>query len=185
MVLLWGLFDDERSGPYVPVSGPIPLHRWRAFKRGKVAETAERLRALADQIGVPISALSGATCGSWCASSVVSRQIDDLEPTLMRHGYRIKDLAEQFDAKPVEIKALFRNALDVGRAGQRNCASRCCAPDCRSDRVDVCRQSEPAVNQVEPGWADCKLVCNQREPGIGFTGSESELGTALIASRYT
>ena len=67
VVLLWGLFDDElyvefegeRSGPYVPVSGPIPLHRWRAFKRGKVAETAERLRALADQIGVPISALSG------------------------------------------------------------------------------------------------------------------------------
>ena len=36
----------------------------------------------------------------------------------MRHGYRIKDLAEQFDAKPVEIKALFRNALDVGRAAQ-------------------------------------------------------------------
>ena len=34
-------------------------------------------------------------------TSVMSRQIDDLEPTLMRHGYRIKDLAEQFDAKPV------------------------------------------------------------------------------------
>ena len=51
-------------------------------------------------------------------TSVMSRQIDDLEPTLRRHGYRIKDLAEQFDAKPVEIKALFRNALDVGRAAQ-------------------------------------------------------------------
>lgn len=335
VVLLWGLFDDElyvefegeRSGPYVPVSGPIPLHRWRAFKRGKVAETAERIRALADQIGVPISALSGhdlrvvgsgktvmlrrlqqtledekkvtvskslaiekhavkldtliaalfydlstekrvripsgekrerdlrelvrknkkpvvlfvdeahdlnghtltglkrlveliedgqgrlsvvlaghpklrndlrrptleeigyrtdvfslegitgsqreyigwllQTCSvdraqaaedilteeaidllanrlrtplqiqqhltlaleagyqigdrpvsAEVVTSVMSRQIDDLEPTLMRHGYRIKDLAEQFDAKPVEIKALFRNALDVGRAAQ-------------------------------------------------------------------
>ncbi len=67
VVLLWGLFDDElyvefdgqRSGPYHPVSGPIPLHRYRAFKRGKVDETADRIRALADQLGLPISALAG------------------------------------------------------------------------------------------------------------------------------
>jgi hypothetical protein len=67
VTLLWGLFDDElfveyegqRSGPYHPVSGPIPLHRYRAFKRGKVAQTAERIRTLADQIGLPISALTG------------------------------------------------------------------------------------------------------------------------------
>ena len=37
--------------------------------------------------------------------SVLSRQLDDLEPTLMRHGYRIKDLVKQFDAKPTEINA--------------------------------------------------------------------------------
>ena len=30
----------------------------------------------------------------------VCRQIGDLEPTLMRHGYRLKDMIEQFDAKP-------------------------------------------------------------------------------------
>jgi hypothetical protein len=43
VVLLWGLFDDEmyvefdaeKFGPYHPVSGPVPLHRYRAFKRGK------------------------------------------------------------------------------------------------------------------------------------------------------
>ncbi len=34
----------------------------------------------------------------------------------MRHGYCIKDLAEQFDARPAEIKALFGNALDSVRA---------------------------------------------------------------------
>ncbi|SOQ15631.1 phosphoribulokinase [Pseudomonas syringae] len=38
---------------------------------------------------------------------MLSRQLDDLEPTLTRHGYRIKDLVEQFDARPTEIKALF------------------------------------------------------------------------------
>lgn len=67
VVLLWGLFDDEmyvefdgeKYGPYHPVSGPIPLHRYRAFKRGKADERADRIRALADQLGLPISALSG------------------------------------------------------------------------------------------------------------------------------
>ncbi len=67
VVLLWGLFDDqmyvefdgEKFGPYYPVSGPIPLHRYRAFKRGKAGERADRIRALADQLGLPISSLSG------------------------------------------------------------------------------------------------------------------------------
>lgn len=67
VILLWGLFDDEmfvefngnKYGPYFPVSGPIPLHRYRAFKRGKAEERADRIRSLADQLGLPISALSG------------------------------------------------------------------------------------------------------------------------------
>lgn len=50
--------------------------------------------------------------------SVLSRQIDDLEPTLTRHGYRIKDLVEQFNAKPAEIKALFNNTLDATRVAE-------------------------------------------------------------------
>jgi hypothetical protein len=65
VLLLWGLFDNElyveyegeRFGPYHPVSGPIPLNRYRAFKRGKSGEYADRVRALADLIGLPISAL--------------------------------------------------------------------------------------------------------------------------------
>jgi len=67
VLLLWGLFDDElhveyngeRFGPYRPVSGPIPLHRYRAFKRTKADERADRIRSLADQLGLPIAALSG------------------------------------------------------------------------------------------------------------------------------
>ena len=47
--------------------------------------------------------------------SVLSRQLDDLEPTLTRHGYHLKDLVEQFDVKPAEIKALFNNQLDPTR----------------------------------------------------------------------
>lgn len=50
--------------------------------------------------------------------SVLSRQMDDLEPTLMRHGYSIKDLMEQFDIKGTEVKALFNNTLDPARAAE-------------------------------------------------------------------
>jgi len=67
VTLLWGLFDDElyveyeseRFGPYYPVSGPIPLHRYRSFKRTKADERAERIRSLASQLDLPIAALSG------------------------------------------------------------------------------------------------------------------------------
>lgn len=47
--------------------------------------------------------------------SVLSSQLDELEPTLTRHGYSVKDLVEQFDAKPAEIRALFTNSLDPVR----------------------------------------------------------------------
>lgn len=50
--------------------------------------------------------------------SVLSRQLDDLEPTLTLHGYRLKDMVEQFDAKPAEIRALFNNQLDPARAAE-------------------------------------------------------------------
>ncbi len=53
--------------------------------------------------------------------SVLSRQLDDLEPTLTRHGYRVKDLVAQFDAKPAEIKALFSNNLDATRMAELRC----------------------------------------------------------------
>ncbi len=47
--------------------------------------------------------------------SILSKQIDDLEPTLTRHGYNVKNLSEQFNAKPAEIRSLFRGQLDPAR----------------------------------------------------------------------
>lgn len=66
VILLWGLFDDElyaeydgaRTGPYHPVSGPVPLHRYRKFKLSKASERAARIHILSKQIGLPIAALS-------------------------------------------------------------------------------------------------------------------------------
>ena len=51
-------------------------------------------------------------------ASVLSRQLDDLEPTLTRHGYRLKDMVEQFDAKASEIHALFSNQLEPKRTAE-------------------------------------------------------------------
>ena len=46
----------------------------------------------------------------------LSRRIDDLEPQLNRHGYDVKSLADQFDARPAEIKHLLRGSLDPARS---------------------------------------------------------------------
>jgi len=99
VILLWGLFDDEmfvefngnKYGPYFPVSGPIPLHRYRAFKRGKVEERADRIRLLADQLGLPISALSGNDLQLTTPSNVampLPRQAFDTEA----HEYRFTNI---------------------------------------------------------------------------------------------
>ena len=68
VLLLWGLFDTElyvefdnqKFGPFYPVSGPIPLNRYRSLKRGKADDQAAKIRALADQLNIPIAALAGA-----------------------------------------------------------------------------------------------------------------------------
>jgi hypothetical protein len=74
VVLWWGLFDQElyvehgerRYGPYHPVGGPIPLHRYRRFKKTATQQRVERLEALAAQLLLPRAAVEGggaATCG--------------------------------------------------------------------------------------------------------------------------
>lgn len=50
--------------------------------------------------------------------SVLSRRIDDLEPQLVRHGYDLRALCEQFDAKPAEIRQLLRGHLNPQRSAE-------------------------------------------------------------------
>jgi hypothetical protein len=66
-VILWfGLFDDElyvehgeqRYGPYRPVGGPIPLHRYRRFKKTRTETRAERVEVLAETLVLPRAALT-------------------------------------------------------------------------------------------------------------------------------
>ena len=48
-------------------------------------------------------------------SSVLARGLDDVEPTLARHGYSAKALAEVLQVRPAEIRAFLRGRLPAGR----------------------------------------------------------------------
>ncbi|MDT7953723.1 MAG: IS481 family transposase [Acetobacteraceae bacterium] len=67
VVVWWGLFDqelwveheEERFGPYHPIGGPIPLHRYRKHRKSRREVRADRVGELAQRIALPRSALSG------------------------------------------------------------------------------------------------------------------------------
>jgi hypothetical protein len=69
VMLWWGLFDSElyvehrekRYGPYHPVRGPIPLHRYRRFKQTQTQQRADRIEALAAALALPREALEDAS----------------------------------------------------------------------------------------------------------------------------
>lgn len=56
--------------------------------------------------------------GTELVEAVLSRHLDDLESTLTRQGYGLRELVQNFDAKPAEIKALFTNQLEPRRASE-------------------------------------------------------------------
>ena len=66
VILWWGLFDNElyvekdqfRYGPFHPITGPIPLNRYRSFKKTKTTKRAERIEALAQKLALPPTAWS-------------------------------------------------------------------------------------------------------------------------------
>lgn len=66
-VVVWfGLYDDQlyvehgehRYGPYRSIAGPIPLHRYRRFKKTRTQERADRIEILADHLALPRTALT-------------------------------------------------------------------------------------------------------------------------------
>ena len=67
VVVWWGLFDqelwvkrgEERWGPYHPVGGPIPLHRYRKHRKSRREARADKVGELAAKLSLPRSALSG------------------------------------------------------------------------------------------------------------------------------
>ena len=128
VILLWGLYDDElyveyndeRFGPYHPVSGPIPLHRYRSFKRTRADEQTDHLRELSKQINLPEAAVTGEDIRMEPVAipETIPRQPFDPEaheyhyPTVIAAKLAIADdLATPLAKLPAEDKAFIDQVL--------------------------------------------------------------------------
>jgi len=118
VVLWWGLFDDElyvefdgqRYGAYFPISGPIPLYRYRKFKKTKTEKRLDKLEALAKSLKLPdsehnpnaeiISAMKD------MVSPVPTREFDDPDP-FNEHRFdnkvKAKVAISQYLGKPLTL----------------------------------------------------------------------------------
>lgn len=90
-VTLWfGLYDDQlfvehgdrRYGPYAPIGGPIPLHRYRSFKKTRTQKRVDRIEGLAEQLALPRTALSDypTLSSSLSAFEAVTQPFADPDP---------------------------------------------------------------------------------------------------------
>jgi hypothetical protein len=53
--------DGKRYGPFNPTGGPIPLHRFRKYKKTRAEKRADTIEALAREINLSKDALSSDT----------------------------------------------------------------------------------------------------------------------------
>jgi hypothetical protein len=51
--------DGKHFGPFGPIGGPIPLHRYRSFKKTKTEERIDRIEAIAAKLGLPRAVMDG------------------------------------------------------------------------------------------------------------------------------
>ena len=90
-VTLWfGLYDEQlfvehgerRYGPYAPVGDPIPLHRYRRFKKTRTQKRVDRIEGLAEHLALPRAALSEypALSSSLSAVEVATQPFRDPDP---------------------------------------------------------------------------------------------------------
>lgn len=92
--------DEQRYGPYYPVDGPIPLHRYRKFKKSRTQERADRIATLAKQLDLPRSALTGNTDLHFAVD-------DFLPPTLVINPFQDPDPYQEFTYPTILMRHLF------------------------------------------------------------------------------
>ena len=62
--------------------------------------------------------MGGKPVAATTVETIMSRRIDDLDPQLTRHGYDIRALCAQFDARPPEVRQLMRGTLNSQRTNE-------------------------------------------------------------------
>lgn len=81
--------------------------RWRKLATVPISHTGHQV-----QLYLKLAPEAGFQTGekrvtAELVDTVLPRQLDDLEPTLTRHGHRLKDIVEQFYAKLADVRALY------------------------------------------------------------------------------
>jgi hypothetical protein len=133
VTLWWGLFDQElyvehneqRFGPFGPIDGPIPLHRYRSFKKSSTDERIGRIETLAAKLGLPRAALEGPpSTSAMVATSPPSVPFADPDPfqelrfasvlaaKLAIADYLGRPLAKLAEEDRAYINVLLKNTLD-------------------------------------------------------------------------
>ena len=115
--------------------------------------------------------------GEAIVNSVLSKQIDDLEPTLTRHGYTARVLTEMLGTKPGEIKALFKpdaggrpRARTEGADARRRTAGLTQGP--KTGRFPARPGPALSCNQCGHDPDDCDLSCSLYAPSCSDCGSD-------------
>ncbi len=91
VVLWWGLFDDElyvehdgqRYGAYFPISGPVPLFRYRKFKKTRNEQRLDKIESLAKSLKLPETGDANSEVISAMkkvVEPVPAREFDDPDP---------------------------------------------------------------------------------------------------------
>jgi hypothetical protein len=132
VTLWWGLFDHElyvehreqRFGPFGPIGAPIPLHRYRSFKKSAGDERIDRIEALATKLGLPRAALEGSAPLPPATAAPPSTPFADPDPfhelrftsviaaKLAIADYLGRPLAKLTDEDRAYIDALLKDSLD-------------------------------------------------------------------------
>jgi type II secretory pathway predicted ATPase ExeA len=97
--------------------------------QGDTVLTPEAIDVLAESLATPLQVEQYLTLALEAAyragqkpvtpeiiANVLAQGLDDLEPTLARHGYNARAVAELLQVRPAEIRALLRGRLPAGRA---------------------------------------------------------------------
>jgi len=135
VVLWWGLFDDElyveydgqRYGAYFPISGPVPLFRYRKFKKTKNEQRLDKLETLAKSLKLPETGDTNSEVISamkQIVEPVPTREFDDPDPFYEKQYENIlkaKLAISKYLGKPLAIleqgdrdmiDAILSNSLD-------------------------------------------------------------------------
>jgi hypothetical protein len=143
VILWWGLFDQElfvehagkRYGPYGPSRGAIPLYRYRKYQKTKSEERIDRVMALAQQLGLPRTAVTGdvdALPVPLHRPVAVPRQSfpepggDPTFPSVIAAKSAIADLLRMPLAKLPEADLAFVNALVTDALDRRTVLRKVC-----------------------------------------------------------